>query len=87
MMNPIQLAGIRKKSFEQNFRGGTIWCEHLDGMGGHEDEAIHKFLEDKASIAFVGVPKRWQRRLIGIQENGCVIRFFTDYEKANEWVI
>ena len=46
MVNPIQQAGIKKKSFELNYRGGTIWCEHLDGMGGYEDEVIRKMQND-----------------------------------------
>ena len=29
-------AAIKKKSFELNYNGGTIWCEHLDGMGNQE---------------------------------------------------
>lgn len=32
MMNPIWQAGMNKKSFELPYNGGTIWCEHLDGM-------------------------------------------------------
>ena len=48
-MNSIQQAAIRKKSFELNFNGGTIWCEHLDGMGTSENEVIvriEKFKEN-----------------------------------------
>ncbi len=29
----ILKAGIEKKSFELYYNGGSIWCEHLDGMG------------------------------------------------------
>ena len=36
-------AAINKKSFELNCNGGTIWCEHLDGMGSREDEVIKKY--------------------------------------------
>lgn len=39
-------AGIRKKSFELYFNGGSIWCEHLDGMGQCRDIVIEKFLGD-----------------------------------------
>ena len=46
-MDIIQQAAIKKKSFELNYNGGTIWCEHLDGMGTLEDEVIAKFNEDK----------------------------------------
>ena len=50
-MNSIQQAAIRKKSFELNFNGGTIWCEHLDGMGTSEAEVIAKFNEDKREFS------------------------------------
>lgn len=40
-------AGINKKSFELYFNGGSIWCEHLDGMGDLKDKVIEKFLGDK----------------------------------------
>ncbi|MBR4622392.1 MAG: hypothetical protein IKO44_02515 [Ruminococcus sp.] len=126
-MNIIQQAGINKRSFELNYNGGTIWCEHLDGMGAYENEVIKKFLGDKPSfsrpsvsssmivnldktemtdriaetivsaltdskkkirkIAFVGVDKRWHKKLKKIQDSGCIIKFLTDYEKAKEWVI
>ena len=46
----MQEAAIKKKSFELNHHNGTIWCEHLDGMGGYEDEVIAKFLEDKRTF-------------------------------------
>lgn len=39
-------AGIRKKSFELFFNGGSIWCEHLDGMGNCKEKVIEKFLGD-----------------------------------------
>ena len=39
-------AGINKKSFELNYNGGTIWCEHLDSMGDLETEVIEKFESD-----------------------------------------
>jgi hypothetical protein len=39
-------AALNKKSFELNYNGGTIWCEHLDGMGNHEQEVIEKFKGD-----------------------------------------
>lgn len=43
-------AGLRKKSFELYFNGGSIWCEHLDGMGDMKDKVIEKFLSDKKSF-------------------------------------
>ena len=45
-MNYKEQAGINKKSFELNYNGGTIWCEHLDSMGNMEAEVINKFEED-----------------------------------------
>ena len=43
-------AGLRKKSFELYFNGGSKWCEHLDGMGDMKEKVIEKFLEDKKSF-------------------------------------
>ena len=40
IMNEILRAGIKKKSFELKFNGGTIRCEHLDGMGYVEETDI-----------------------------------------------
>lgn len=45
-MNFKEQAGMNKKSFELNYNGGTIWCEHLDSMGNMEAEVIKKFGED-----------------------------------------
>ena len=45
-MNYKEQAGINKKSFELNYNGGMIWCEHLDSMGNMETEVINKFKED-----------------------------------------
>lgn len=45
-MDYKEQAGINKKSFELNYNGGTIWCEHLDSMGNLETEVINKFKED-----------------------------------------
>ena len=40
------IAAIGKRSFELNYNGGTIWCEHLDGMGDLEQQVIDKFKGD-----------------------------------------
>ncbi len=40
-----------KKSFQLNYHNGTIWCEHLDGMGEYEEAVINKLWEDKSSFA------------------------------------
>ncbi len=50
-MDTIQQAAIRKKSFELNCNGGTIWCEHLDRLGQYGDKVIEKLLEDKRSFS------------------------------------
>lgn len=44
-------SAINKKSFELNYNGGTIWCEHLDGMGLCEEAVIRKFLSDKSQLS------------------------------------
>ncbi|MGN0378466.1 MAG: hypothetical protein ACI4EU_02625 [Butyrivibrio sp.] len=41
-----EMLGKSKKSFELNYDGGTIWCEHLDSMGNLESDVIRKFEED-----------------------------------------
>ena len=46
LMNYKEQAGMKKKSFELNYNGGIIWCEHLDSMGNMEAEVIKKFEED-----------------------------------------
>ena len=43
-------AGLRKKSFDLYFNGGSIWCEHLDSMGEMKDKVIEKFFEDKKTF-------------------------------------
>jgi hypothetical protein len=43
-------AAINKKSFELNYNGGTIWCEHLDGMADLEQEVIEKFKRDLPNL-------------------------------------
>lgn len=127
-MNDKEQAGLNKKSFEINYNGGTIWCEHLDSMGNMEAEVINKFKEDYKTfsrpsvssymiinldetivseqivecivngiiectkkfmkIAFVGVDKKQQKKFEKIKkEDGVMVSFWTDYEKAKEWVL
>ena len=127
-MNYKEQAGLNKKSFEINYNGGTIWCEHLDSMGNMEAEVINKFKEDYKTfsrpsvssymiinldetivseqivecivngiiectkkymkIAFVGVGKKQQKKFEKIKkEAGVMVSFWTDYEKAKEWVL
>lgn len=45
-MNYKEQAGMNKKSFELNYNGGTIWCEHLDSMRNMEAEVVKKFKKD-----------------------------------------
>lgn len=128
LMNYKERAGINKKSFELNYNGGIIWCEHLDSMGNMEAEVINKFKEDYKTfsrpsvssymiinldetivseqivecivngiiectkkfmkIAFVGVDKKQQKKFEKIKkEDGVMVSFWTDYEKAKEWVL
>ena len=128
LMNYKEQAGMKKKSFELNYNGGIIWCEHLDSMGNMEAEVINKFKEDYKTfsrpsvssymiinldetivseqivecivngiiectkkfmkIAFVGVDKKQQKKFEKIKkEDGVMVSFWTDYEKAKEWVL
>ena len=57
-MNEQEQAGLRKKSFELNYGGGSIWCEHLDGMGAMETEVIRKLKADACSFARPSVSSR-----------------------------
>lgn len=50
-MNEKERAGVEKKSFELNYNGGSIWCEHLDSMGDLEDEVIGKFRKDRRAFS------------------------------------
>ena len=43
IMDQIIVAGIHKKSFELFYNGGTLWAEHLDGMGTYSPLVIEKF--------------------------------------------
>ena len=57
-MNGQERAGLNKQSFELSFRGGSIWCEHLDGMGAMEAEVIRKLHADARSFARPSVSAR-----------------------------
>lgn len=57
-MNEQERAGLNKRSFELSFRGGSIWCEHLDSMGGMEAEVIRKLQADACSFARPSVSAR-----------------------------
>ena len=57
-MNEQERTGLNKQSFELSFRGGSIWCEHLDGMGAMEAEVIHKLRADARSFARPSVSAR-----------------------------
>jgi len=57
--NRIEIqAAVNKKSFELNYNGGTIWCEHLDGMGNREQEVIDKFSGDLPRLLKPSVSSR-----------------------------
>ena len=57
-MNEQERAGLIKQSFELSFRGGSIWCEHLDSMGTMEAEVIRKLRADARSFARPSVSAR-----------------------------
>ena len=57
-MNEQERAGLNKQSFELSFRGGSIWCEHLDSMGTMEAEVIRKLRVDARSFARPSVSAR-----------------------------
>lgn len=57
-MNEQERAGLNKQSFELSFRGGSIWCEHLDSMGAMEAEVIRKLQADARSFARPSVSAR-----------------------------
>ncbi len=52
-------AGIRKKSFELCYGGGTIWCEHLDGMGDAAQLVIEKLQNDAPRFSRPSVSSRF----------------------------
>ena len=58
-------AAVNKRSFELNYGGGTIWCEHLDGMGDLELEVIDKF---KADLPKLQRPSVSSRMIIDLDE-------------------
>lgn len=43
-------AGLKKRSFELFYNGGSLWSEHLDGMGSLKEQVIEKFLSDKKTF-------------------------------------
>jgi len=50
MYDRITAAARRKKSFELNYGGGTLWAEHLDGLGTDEGEALYKLEGDSRTF-------------------------------------
>ena len=38
--------GLKKKSFSLFYRGGEIWCEHLDALYGEKELLKQKFHQD-----------------------------------------
>lgn len=43
-------SGLNKQSFALPFRGGMIWCEHLDSLFSRGDLAIAKLERDQPSF-------------------------------------
>ena len=44
------LPGWRKQSFVLPYRGGSIWFEHLDGLGPHASLAREKLAVDRPAL-------------------------------------
>lgn len=44
------LPGWRKQSFALPYRGGSIWFEHLDGLGPHTSLAREKLRGDRPAL-------------------------------------
>lgn len=42
--------GWKKKSFELPYKGGEIWCEHLDSLGEQKELVKQKFRQDMLQI-------------------------------------
>lgn len=61
----ILKAGIEKKSFELYYNGGSIWCEHLDGMGCFSEKVTEKFLRDFKRFA---LPSMTSYMIINLDE-------------------
>lgn len=49
-------AGLDKQSFALPFRGGMIWYEHLDALGGDDRIALQKLAGDIPSMAKPSAP-------------------------------
>lgn len=58
-------AGIKKKSFELYYNGGSIWCEHLDSMGEYKEKVIEKF---KGDIRYFSRPSMTSFMIINLDE-------------------
>ena len=44
-------SGLAKSSFALPYRGTMIWCEHLDALGDHTQEAVQKLQGDQPAFA------------------------------------
>lgn len=79
-------AALNKKSFELNYNGGKIWCEHLDGLGSLEKEVIDKFLNDRKDFSRPSVSSFM---IINLDETtvteeiaGCIVKELVDNKKS-----
>lgn len=43
--------GLNKKSFSLFYKGGEIWCEHLDSLYSEKELLIQKFNQDFVQIS------------------------------------
>lgn len=85
-MNYKELAGINKKSFELNYNGGTIWCEHLDSMGNLENEVIKKFQTDYKTFSRPSVSSymiiNLDETIISNKIADCIINYILECPKS-----
>lgn len=85
-MNYKELAGINKKSFELNYNGGTIWCEHLDSMGNRENEVIEKFQADYKTFSRPSVSSymiiNLDETIISNKIADCIINYILECPKS-----
>lgn len=54
----FQPAGLSKASFALPYRGGMIWCEHLDSLGEHTDEVFAKLEGDLPTFTKPSAPSQ-----------------------------
>ncbi|MDY4977137.1 MAG: hypothetical protein SO147_09615 [Clostridia bacterium] len=56
VLEPEELAGVKKQSFALPFRGGEIWFEHLDGMYQYTKLVLEKLKKDSQTFLLPSKP-------------------------------